>query len=148
MNEHLGEDARPGMGPVVVQTAALVLKNESWFITRGVVIPSDAEDAGNTPVTKLRAGLVLVRVEAGGDNQGKYVPVDHDDAPVHGAVAHAAILMKPVNMIGRDGSTVEEMSAPALIAGWIDEDHVIIVDEDYRDDVKRVLPLCYFEAAP
>ncbi|MGH9462006.1 MAG: hypothetical protein ACRD1X_12355 [Vicinamibacteria bacterium] len=150
LNQHLGGDALPGMGPEVTQPIRTpFLKNENWFLVRGMVIEKDSEDAGNVGLeTTLRAGIVLVRVEAAGATQGKYVPADHTDAPAAASVLHAAILLKDVNMLSKDGVTVKDQSAPGVIGGWIDEDLVNFVDAAYRDDIVGALTLCYFEADP
>ena len=147
-NQHLGEDALPGMGPEVSQAVRTpFLKDESWFLVKGVVIEKDSEDAGNVgKETTLRAGLILTRVEQGA-NAGKWVPADHADAEASGDVLHAVILKKDVNMLSKDGVTVKDQSAVGVWAGVIDEDAVNFVDAGYRDDVVAIMNLCHFEAA-
>lgn len=149
-NQHLGQDRMPGPGPTIEQeTFDPFLKQQDFIIRRGVVIEKDSEDAGHTDkVTKLRPGCVVVRVEAGG-NKGKYVPVDHADAPAAASVQQAGILEGLVNMRKRDGSdAVEDQHALIVIGGVIDEDEIILVDPLYIEEVKAALPLCHFIKDP
>ncbi len=149
LNQQYGEDRLPGMGAEIEAPAREpFLKDESWFLVQGVVIDKDSEDAGNVgKETTLRAGTVLTRVEQGA-NAGKWVPADHADAEASADVLHAGILKKDVNMLGRDGVTVEDKQGAIVVAGRIDEDKVNFVDALYRDDLVAIMNLCHFEAAP
>lgn len=148
-NDQLSGDQMPGMGPVVEAAVATpFLKDQSFILRRGVIIEAASEDAGNTPVEKLRAGVVLVRIETGAD-KGKYVPVDHASAPVAASVLQAGILEKYVDMRKRDGSgDVEDKHGVIVIGGVIDEDEIELVDANYIEEVKAALPLCHFIADP
>lgn len=149
-NENLGADRMPGMGPTIEQeTFEPFLKDQSFIIRRGVVIEKDSEDAGHTgKETKLRPGVVVVRVETGA-NAGKYVPVDHADAPIAASVQQAGILEGVVNMRKRDGSDdVEDQHALIVIGGVIDEDLIHLVTGTYIEEVKAALPLCHFIKDP
>jgi hypothetical protein len=144
-NQHLGADQPIGLGPEVSDLAYKpFLKNESWFVPHpGFIIEKDSEDAGNTgKETTLRPGMILVRVETGG-NKNKFVPVDHSDAPVAASVVQAVILNKEVNMLGRDGAVADKHGS-GIIGGVIDENAIILVDALYIEEVKAALPLCHF----
>ena len=150
LNEHLGADRMPGMGPVIEQeTFTPFLKDQSFIVRRGVVIEKDSEDAGHTgKETKLRPGCVVVRIETGA-NKGKYVPVDHASAPVAASVQQAGILENVVSMRKRDGTDdVEDQHALIVIGGVIDQDEIILVDALYIEEVKAALPLCHFILDP
>ena len=149
LNEHLGADLPIGMSPEITNPSyPPFLKNESWFVPHpGFSIEKDSEDAGNVgKETTLRPGTVLVRIETGA-NKGKYVPVDHSDAPVAASVLQAVILNKAVNMLGKDGAVVDKHGS-GIIGGVIDEDALNLVDATYIEEVKAALPLCHFFTAP
>lgn len=147
VNEHLGVQSLPGLGPEVTSTSRKFITNNSHLAERGIRIDDATQDIGNTPVTKLRGGLVLVRVEAAGANLGKYVHVTHADAPAAGDIAAAVILMQDINMFDRAG-VVEDKVASGLIHGFVTEASVIFgtADVGIIDAVKEVLPLVQFEA--
>lgn len=145
LNQHLGADALPGMGPEIVQPVrAPFLMNQEWFLMRGVLIDKNSVDVGNVGNTHtLRAGLVLVKVSVGA-NAGKFVPLDHADAPAAGDTdgdESFVILAKDVNLYGKD-CELKDMSAPGVYAGIVDEAAVILSDEAYLEavwDMKLVL---------
>jgi len=141
-----GRDALPGITARVDQVANNFLKNADHRMTRGITIDKDVVDSGNTPTTKLRAGLALVRVESGA-NKNKYVQVGHADDPGVGSRLYAVLLMKPVNMVGRDGSTTEDKSGEGLFHGAVDEEKVIFgtANPPDIDDIKGILDQVEFE---
>lgn len=147
MDPALGNQGLPGMTPRVDQTSRKFLTENNHVVRRGIKIPSTAVDSGNTPTTKLRAGLALVRVEAAGANLGTYVPVGHADAPVAADIEAAVLLMEDINMLGPDGAA-EAKTATGLIHGFVDSTKVIFgtVDVPTIDAIKTVaLPLVQFE---
>lgn len=145
-NPSMGDQALPGLTPLEQQTSRKFLTDNNHVVRIGVKLPSDVQDVGNSPVTKLRAGLALVRVEAAGANLGKYVHVTHADAPVAGDIVSAVLLMESINMLGKDGA-VEAKVASGLVHGFVDEDQVIFGTADVPtiDAIKSVaLPLVRF----
>src|SRR5579872_4270321 len=88
-----GRGALPGQTPRVFQTQNNFLKSPDHYMTRGALVEATALDIGNTPTTKLRAGLVLVRVETGA-NAGQWVHLGHADDPSVGNRLWAGILFE------------------------------------------------------
>lgn len=147
MDPAYGASGLPGMGPTVDGESRTFLKNDTHFAELGIRIKSDTVDDtdGHTPTTKLRAGLVLVRVEAAGDHLGKYVEVGNASCPAEADIESAVILMGYVNMKGFDGE-VEDKLASGLIHGFVDESKVIwgTADAGIIDAIKAVLPQVMF----
>lgn len=146
MDPAYGASGLPGMGPTVDGESRTFLKNDTHFAELGIRIKSDTVDDtdAHTPTTKLRAGLVLVRVEAG-DHTGKYVEVGNTSCPAEADIESAVILMGYVNMLGFDGA-VEDKVASGLIHGFVVEDNVIFgtADAGIIDAIKAVLPQVMF----
>ncbi len=109
---------QPGITPLETQLSGDFLTDNEFIRERGIWIPADAEDSLNTPVTTLRAGLMLVRAEAGTEI-GLYVPMTHADAPLAAAMKDAVILSYFVNMFG-GGSVLEKKNVAAVKMGFGD----------------------------
>jgi len=146
MDPSQGNQGLPGLSTRVDQTSRKFLTDNNHKSERGMSLPSSVQDVGNTPVTKLRAGLVLVRVEAAGANLGKYVHVTHADAPAAVDIKSALLLMQDINMLGHDGA-VEAKVASGLIHGFVDDTKLTYgtTDDQIKDSVRGALPLVMFE---
>ncbi len=144
-----GMDRMPGMGTRVDQVVAGFLKNPTHYFSRSIQIHADTQDVGNTPVTKLRAGLVLVRVETGA-NKNMYVHIGHADDPGTGSRVKAVILETPVaTMLDDTGAgTLENKSGRGIVHGQVIESDVIFgtANAPDIDDVKGILELVEFES--
>jgi len=58
----------PGMGPTVESSENSFLWGpNTWYLLKGIVVSSAAVDAGSTPTTDLRAGLVMGKVTSSGE---------------------------------------------------------------------------------
>lgn len=146
MNENLGIQGLPGMGPRLNQESRQFLADPLHKVEIGLRIDDVAKDLANTSTFKLRAGLVLIRVENGGANAGKYVHVGHADCPAAADVERAAILMQYVDMRDKN-SDFEDKSASGLVHGFVIEDQVIFgtADATYIDAIKAALPQVMFQ---
>jgi len=144
-----GMDRLPGMGTRIDQVGGGFLKNPTHYLARSIRIHKDTQDLGNTPVTKLRTGLVLVRVESGA-NKNLYVHIGHADDPGTGSRVKAVILETPIaTMLDDTGAgTVENKAGRGVIHGQVDEAAVIFgtANAPDIDDVKGILDLIEFEA--
>ena len=111
----------PGMGPVQTMETVKFLKDNNHIVRRGIQIHKDTDDSSQAPgyTHKLRAGLVLVRVESG-LNKNLFVDAQHADAPIAAAVVEAVILMESLSMHDGDGVRVNK-SGTGLIHGFVDE---------------------------
>jgi hypothetical protein len=139
MEANFGDSGLPGMGPVIENSSRQFLKDGTHKLVVGIRIDKDTQDVDNDPVTKLRPGLVLVRVE-GGDNDGHFVHLDHADAPDPGDVLVAVILMGYRPMLNREGE-VEDKQEQGLVHGIVDEAQIIwgTDDEGTIDALKEVM---------
>lgn len=129
MHDPNGTGGLPGFSTEQVQTSKKLLLHPEHKMVEGVRIVDTTVDDDNTPETKLRAGLVLVRVEEG-VHAGMYVNADHYDAPAAGDIEKAVILLDYVNMLNRAGDAPEDKEAQGLIHGHVIEDEVIWGTDD------------------
>ena len=81
MDPAKGTAGLPGYGPKVTQTSRDFFRSHDGVRKRGLHLHSGTVDAGSSPTTMLRGGLVLVRVETG-THKGKFVHPGHADAPI------------------------------------------------------------------
>lgn len=144
-----GNSSTPGTTVRVTSQVRRFLEISEPVVKRGVSLDEASQDAANTPVTKLRPGLVVVKVVNGGANDGKYVPIGHADAPVANDIvsggAGAVILSEFVNMLGEDG-TVEDKWVQGYIACYPTEAQVIFgtADQATIDAIKAAMPNAHF----
>ena len=141
----VGTGGLPGMGPVIQQTSRDFFRSHAWMLKRGIHLHPGTVDAGSVPTTKLRGGLVLVRVEAG-THKNKFVHPGHADAPTSGNVVQAVILLEDVNMLNESGAAADK-STWGLYGGYIDEDLIFFsgIAQGFIDDIKAKSKLILFE---
>lgn len=141
-NEHLGNDAFPGMGAVVEQPVRNIFRDgRAWHRMEGIKVDKDSVDAGNTGnTTTLRPGLALFKTAG-----GKWVPADHTDAPdaVDVGPGECVILGDYLNLKDKSGTIVDKPFV-GLIAGFVFDDKIIWVDAGYEEAGKAALPLVDF----
>lgn len=122
INQHLTGFGRAGMRDKVTQESEEVRTDLMHFKTKGIVIASDTDDPRATGTGKLEPGLVLVRVEAGGGKQGKYVEFSNAGSPGAGSIEKAVILLDHVNLANPSDPTVtEDKSVAGLLHGFVDD---------------------------
>lgn len=119
-----GMEGLPKMGTRVDQTFNAFLKHPTHYFSRSIKIHKDTQDVGSTPVTKLRAGLVLVRVEAGA-NKNLYVHIGHADDPGTGNRVKAVILEHPIPTMLDEALVVENKGGRGVVHGFVDQSKVI-----------------------
>lgn len=127
-SEHVGASELPGMGDKITSESREFLKNTTHVVVKGLRIDEDTQDSENDPVTKLRPGLVLIRVEDG-PNEGKFVSASHADVPDDEDIVEAVILMGYHDMLGRDG-VVHDQVAQGLEHGMVDESMIVWDTDD------------------
>lgn len=133
------QSALPGLGAEVVQKSRTFIKQVDHILSRGIRIHKDTLDKlhltdpdGVGPNTTLRAGLVLVRVESGGEINKFVHAFDptteaadaHADAPLTADIAEAVILMEFTNMLDSTSTAVDRQGS-GLEHGIVDEDKII-----------------------
>lgn len=135
----------PGLTPKEIQATRDFMAQHIFILEKGIWIFSDSLDTGNAPTNKLRAGLVLVRSEAG-PAQGFYVPFGHADAPVANDIKEAVLLSYFVNMLDA-ASIVENKNVSGVRGGIVTESKLLYLgaDANEKQAVKDVLPLVHFE---
>lgn len=145
MGSGAGASGLPGMGTKVSPgTSREFLKEGQHFRTIGIRIDKDTEDADNSPVTKLRPGLVLVRVEDG-VNAGKFVHVDHTDAPAAEDIKEACILYGDHDMLNPAGA-VEDQQGAGVLHGIVEDAQILWGTDDALtiEAIKDILKLVHF----
>lgn len=146
-NDHLGGNLLPGVSAEVVQKQRRYKTHEDHQMVIPIVIKADTVDnqnAGNT--TELRPGLVLVRVEAGGADQFKWVNPENAAAPLEAAVIEACILDEFVEMKDKAGA-VKDQQASAVVHGMVDNSKLLFgagTAAPYIAKLKSVLKLVHF----
>jgi hypothetical protein len=102
----------PGIGTIIQTTERVVWwgRDENLIQVDNRLIDSTAVDAGNSPTTELRAGLLLGEQTSDG-NLYQWNP----DA-VDGTEVVAAVLLRDISMLGSDG-TVEDKIGHLLVGG-------------------------------
>lgn len=105
------QDSAPGFTTISESEEREILLNaknrELLLIEKAVALDSAAVDAGNTPTTTLRAGLVLGIIAS----SGKYTVYDSDGTD--GSQIAVAVLPKMLNMLGTAG-VVEDKSTRVI----------------------------------
>lgn len=101
--------------------AEILTKRESAsYQATGGQIDSAATDAGNTPTTTLRAGLLLGRITSSG-KYTTWTPTATD-----GSQFIAGILMNSISLLNGAGTAVVKFSGPILISGHIKAASIIV----------------------
>lgn len=124
----------PGITSKTEYTTSEILRS-NHKITKAVKISSAAVDAGNTPTTTLRKGLVLGIVTASGEY------AQYDDGAGDGTEVAAAILLDNVNMLDDTGVAEDKEQIEVLLHGIVDESALIGIDANGKAD----LPLIIFD---
>lgn len=107
--------AMPGIGSTLTTAPERVITfgPPSWQLDiNNRVIDSTAVDAGNTPTTELRAGLVLAKKTSDGNMY------QWDATAVDGTEKAIAILRRGISMLNLSG-VVEDKTAYMLLAGGV-----------------------------
>jgi len=146
-NDGLGGSLLPGLSTEVVQKQRRYKTIEDHQILIPIVIHKDTVDnqnAGNT--TELRPGLTLVRIEAAGADQFKWVNPEHASAPLEAAVIEACILDEFIEMKDKAG-VVKDQQASALVHGVVDDSKLLFgagTAGAYKTKIRTVLKLVHF----
>jgi hypothetical protein len=146
--DELGGNLLPGVSAEVTMKQRRYKSIEDHQALIPIVIHKDTVDnqnAGNT--TELRPGLTLVRIEAGGADQFKWVNPEHAAAPLEAAVIEACILNDFVEMKDRAG-VVKDQQADGLIHGVVDDSKLLYgagTAAPYKVKIRSVLKLVHFQ---
>jgi hypothetical protein len=97
-----------------------------------VTIDANASDAGGTPTTTLRKGLVLGKVTS----SGKYK--QYSNAAVDGTEVAAGILDDETNLVGDSGVPAYSQST-MLIHGYVKESKLHGIDSAGKADLAAVI---------
>lgn len=119
--------ALPGPGAVsITQERMALLGPITWYLLKGIVINgSAATDAGNTPTTELRHGLLMGQ-RTSDDFFAHYQPNGTD-----GTQNCQGFLWEARTTIDSDGNTVNR-SAQLVIAAYVRTSQLLLLDEQAR----------------
>jgi hypothetical protein len=120
-----------GYGPAR-QTTDNEYKFSDHGIKVAVTIASTASDAGNTPATTLRKGLVLGKVTA----TGKFK--QYSNGASDGTEVAAGILDDETNLLDAAG-TAGDSQATMLIHGYVRESKLHGIDANGKADLSHVI---------
>ncbi len=148
------QGALPGLTAEVQTPSVSFLKHIDHVLENGIRIQKDTLDQSETLKTKLVAGEVLVRVEAGGEKNKFVHNADtvteaanaHASAPATADIKEAVILSQFVQMLDASGTAVDR-NASGVIHGIVDETKIDFGTADVARiaKIKAVMPLVKFE---
>jgi hypothetical protein len=135
--DNYGYSAMPGPTAASMTTERTALLGPiTTYLLKGIVIKGSATtDAGNTPTTELRHGLLLGARNADGYH-AHYNPVATD-----GTQLCQGFLFESRTTLDSDGNTVDR-PAQMVIAGYVDPTYLSLVDEQAR---RQLAPRMYFD---
>lgn len=88
----------PGMNtPVTSTEVAFLWGPNTWYLVKGVVLTSGAVDAGNTPTTDLRPGLVLGKVASSGEYTAYSATATNGSQIAEGILASGIRMLDPLS---------------------------------------------------
>lgn len=127
MPDLYGYAAMPGPSTVTTtQDRTAILGPMTSYLLKGIIIKGSAtSDAGNTPTTDLRHGLLLGQRTADGYH-ATYNPVGTD-----GTQLCQGFLFEQRSTLDADGNTVDR-PAQMVIAGYVDPTFLSLLDEQAR----------------
>jgi hypothetical protein len=126
MSDFYAAQAMPGPGAVSTTTERNALLGPiTWYLLKGVVVKSTASDAGNTPTTELRHGLLMAKLDADGLYE-HYQP-----NATTGAAVVQGFLFTPARTIDTDGTSVNRPNQ-IVIAGYAQASQLLLLDQQAR----------------
>lgn len=126
MPDFYGYSAMPGpSAAAITNERSAVLGPITWYLLKGVTVKSTASDAGNTPTTELRHGLLMGKVTA--DNLYEHYQPNAQTGPqlVEG------FLWEPRSTIDGDGLSVNR-PGQIVIAGYVAAGQLLLLDQQAR----------------
>lgn len=119
--------ALPGMGTPVETTDREPFAGPGWAkVMKGIVLVSTAVDAGNTPTTLLRNGLLLGKVTS----SGKYK--EYNPAGTDGSQICRGYLEDPVNMLDTGGTAADKAGRMVVWAFDVKATELLLLDAKAR----------------
>lgn len=97
----------------------------TWYLLKGVVIDSGASDAGNSPTTELRHGLLMGALTSSGNYQ-HYQPNQ-----TNGTQQVAGFLWEARKVIDTDGNAVSRVGQ-IVVCGPVQGSQLLLLDEQAR----------------
>ena len=97
----------------------------TWYLLKGIILKSSASDAGNTPTTECRHGLLLGKVAADGFYE-HYQP-----NVATGQEVAEGFLFQSRSTIDTDGNAVNR-TAQMVVAGWVRASDLLLLDQQAR----------------
>lgn len=132
MADQYAYSGMPGPSDVAItQERAFVLGPITWYLLKGIVINgTTATDAGNTPTTELRVGLLMSKITATGLHTN-YAPDATD-----GSQIVEGVLWESRRTIDSDGVTVNR-PGQIVIAGYVRASDLILLDQQARSQMSN-----------
>lgn len=126
MADFFAATATPGLGAASMTSERMALLGPPWwYLLKGVVLDTSASDAGNSPTTELRHGLLMGKLSSNGFYQ-HYQP-----NVVTGPQVVEGFLWMPRRTIDTDGNSVNR-DAQIVIAGYVKSSQLLLLDENAR----------------
>ncbi len=117
----------PGMGPTVESTEnAFLWGPNTWYLLKGVVISSATVDAGSTPTTDLRPGLIVGKITSSGEYS------TYDDTNTDGTEVAEGILFQGVRTLSPLTGTAVDQLAQIVVGGAVKAANLYGIDQMAR----------------
>lgn len=132
MSDFYAYSAMPGPGAVDITTERQALLGPiTWYLLRGVVIDTGAVDAGNTPTTELRHGLLMGQLTSNGYWQ-HYQP-----NATNGCGLAQGFLWEARKTIDTSGNSVNRPAQVVMAGGLVKTSQVLLLDEQARRQLQN-----------
>ncbi len=127
MADIFGFSALPGPGAVSITNERMALLGPiTWYLLKGIVINgSAASDAGNTPTTELRHGLLM------GQRTSDLFYANYNPTGSDGTQVVGGFLWEARSTIDNDGNTVNR-TGQLVVAAYVRASQLILLDEQAR----------------
>lgn len=126
MADFFAGNALPGPGAVASTSERNALLGPiTWYLLKGIELKSTASDAGNSPTTQLRHGLLLGAITA----TGLFEHYQPDVAT--GPQLCQGFLWEPRNMLDTDGTATARIGQ-MVIAGYVRAGDILLLDQQAR----------------
>jgi hypothetical protein len=131
MSDFYAGQAMPGPGAVSVTSERnAILGPITWYLLKGIVVKGSAtSDAGHTPTTELRHGLLL------GQRTGDGLHAHYQPNATDGTQRCLGFLWTPARTLDTDGNTVDRPNQ-LCVAGYVIASQLLLLDEQARTQLK------------
>ena len=127
-----------GVNPERIASGREYALNREHFITKTVILDSVAIDAGSSPTSTLRKGLILAKVTS----SGRFAQYDNA-VTGDGQETARGVLDEEKDMLDENGVSNHQV-ADMMIFGYVDNNALIGIDANGRTELTTSTNGCFF----